>query len=395
LIYTERFLQDYPQAESVLIPDMSCIYLAKGQWKEAARTLSVLEENHPQRIELSACLLTIFGKDEDALFQYERALEQIRRDNGKRRPTMTLRGLGSLMYPLTLLRSSNPDKWKKAEEYLKTAQNDEANGFLFPSDYYPLVHLAYWRQHKENELEKETLEKSLSILYGLRVLIAYWTNVGGWSISALKTLLRRSEIYGYAFWKQEISALLSEIDAAYTDKYAEEEKERKRLSRTLIYKEDWERALDSLEMTALEIAKAAEEESVQPKETRLIWRIALEENPVRIIPAEQIKQKTGLWSKGREVSLQNLRSKAGSHFTEQDMRIVACFNPKTTHWYGNTIRYELENPEEGLLALAGHPLVFREDSAEVGLSIVKIQPSVTAQEKGEYILLSFNPDWRG
>ncbi len=149
----------------------------------------------------------------------------------------------------------------------------------------------------------------------------------------------------------------------------------------------WERSLTALERLS---ATSFFERSTEKSESRLVWRVALQEGDPTIRPIEQKHGKTGKWSKGRAVSLERLygRTKVG-FLTKQDFAVCAAI--EKDHYGGYAAEYYWDY-EAAFRELIGHPLVYRLDEPSCRLEIVRSDPHVEVRSKRGVVRLQMVPE---
>ena len=147
--------------------------------------------------------------------------------------------------------------------------------------------------------------------------------------------------------------------------------------------DNWERSLEALSTIGARKSNNSK---------RLVWELDWEKYKDSVVvlsltPLEQSLQKQG-WSRGRRVALKRLSRHAASvaGVTEQDMRAISAIRA-TLGYYGT--EYSLD-AEQALLALAGHPLLFKKDGGD-RVTVVNDEPRLSVRSgRSEWLLLLEN-----
>ncbi|MDR1741781.1 MAG: hypothetical protein LBR38_08090, partial [Synergistaceae bacterium] len=130
-----------------------------------------------------------------------------------------------------------------------------------------------------------------------------------------------------------------------------------------------------------------------PAEKRFTWEISWRDGQapdvqhVSVVPVEQTMQRTG-WSKGMKVALRRVvkGTDAVPSMSEQDCRAAAAIREESGYY--NTQEYSIDAPR-ALMALAGHPYLFRDDGSRVEVSTG--EPRLAAIREGGGYHLSLSP----
>ncbi len=150
--------------------------------------------------------------------------------------------------------------------------------------------------------------------------------------------------------------------------------------------EDWERALNTLEIIAQKSVGKTESKA-KLDETRVAWQLDFEDREVQ--PIEQKYSKKG-WTDGRNIALKRLNERDVKNLTEQDAAVVKESLKKYQggYYYGG---YEYEFVwEKAIENLVGHPFLFAKKNPSVNLQLNHHEPNLIIKEVGEDLELSFD-----
>ncbi len=149
--------------------------------------------------------------------------------------------------------------------------------------------------------------------------------------------------------------------------------------------EDWERALNTIEMIAQKsIVKT--ESSAKIDETRIAWQIDVSRKQIQ--PVEQKFSKKG-WTDGRNIALKRLKELDVKNLTEQDTAVVKnSLKTYSSYYYGG---YEFEFLwEKAIEYLVGHPYIFSQQNPSVNLHFIESEPNLVIKEIGKDLEISFD-----
>ena len=170
-------------------------------------------------------------------------------------------------------------------------------------------------------------------------------------------------------------------------KYLEELKDEigiESIGNMLPHLEDWERALNALELVAQKGGKKSSAKS-KAGETRIAWRIDFDYREVQ--PIEQKYGKSG-WTKGRNIALKRLFEKNVENLTEQDNTVVNGALKRFNNYYGSD-NFEFVW-EKAVEALVRHPLLFLQKNPFINVQITSAEPNLVIREIDDELELSFD-----
>ena len=356
---------DCPQPLRLLYAERLILH---GRLKEARAFLDGVEDAS------CACLSALLalseeGDERKALDLMEAGLDELRR-RGVRRPFFA--SWAGMFYPILLMKAGSGDA--KIKGYLtgvKAWGTSESMKSLLPL-LKALLKLPGKRENLSTHFNLG--EDGLAIFPGL--LLAHWLGLD--SKEAAPSILKLADFLE----ETGLTFVSSELRAVWGDE-AQRRAVPHPLSGILATGSEWDRLLDALEHIGGRSAPA----DAKGEDRRILWEVGWwahgdqdREVEVRsLVPIEQSRRKNG-WSKGRRIALKRL-SETGDAIagvTEQDLRAARAII-RMDGYYGVEYRIDIE---QALLALAGHPLLVREDRAE-RVEVLEVEPVLTVrQEKG-------------
>ncbi|MEL6940479.1 MAG: DEAD/DEAH box helicase, partial [Cyanobacteria bacterium J06598_1] len=160
-------------------------------------------------------------------------------------------------------------------------------------------------------------------------------------------------------------------------------------------KEAWERSLDALTSLAAPPQAAIPTVPTLEPTYRLIWRLRFDslEN-WNLVPVEQKLSVKGGWTKGKKLTPKKLYGgyACPDYFTEQDAAICEAIERQYNDSYSYRSGPSYFFSADALVALVGHPHVFREDAADVKMDVVEGEPELLVNRLTEERLqLSLSP----
>ncbi len=356
---------DCPQPLRLLYAERLILH---GRLKEARAFLDGVEDAS------CACLSALLALSEDgderkALDLMEAGLDELRR-RGVRRPFFA--SWAGMFYPILLMKAGSGDA--KIKGYLtgvKAWGTSESMKSLLPL-LKALLKLPGKRENLSTHFNLG--EDGLAIFPGL--LLAHWLGLD--SKEAAPPILKLADFLE----EMGLTFVSSELRAVWGNE-AQRRAVPHPLSGVLATGSEWDRLLDALEHIGGRSAPA----DAKGEDRRILWEVGWwahgdqdrEVEVNNLVPIEQSRRKNG-WSKGRRIALKRLSETGDSiaGVTEQDLRAARAII-RMDGYYGAEYRIDIE---QALLALAGHPLLVREDRAE-RVEVLEVEPVLTVrQEKG-------------
>jgi len=360
---------------------------------------SLEDDLKSEQLSRTAWLESISGNYQQADKIFEQSIRCIKKRTGKRK--LFLRSYAGIFHLLSLLGDGRSSALKKAIGYIDIAKKDR----------YPLSSMMEaMRPVFEDQLglasgvvpvlDLEFFENADAPLpFFLSNLFLAWTypDEAKKNISKISRLRDRARKNNYTWLAAEFSALLSILGqdkVKNRNLSAGLHKSCNTVSCVYLVKEQpkWEKTLNAL----LQLAEPGKKtKTSHMADQRLIWLFNHNEtyNYCFITPRLQKISKKGTWTKGRPVALKNLYQNHHTMegLTEQDRRVCRAIKEeyyRTSYRYGKT-EYTMDQ-DIALTALAGHPLLFLENSPEVRVELVSAEPEMQLiKEQGRLKLAVF------
>ena len=149
--------------------------------------------------------------------------------------------------------------------------------------------------------------------------------------------------------------------------------------------EDWERALNTLEMIARKSVGNAETKT-NIDETRVAWQLDFEHKEIQ--PVEQKYSKTG-WTGGRNIALKRLSERDVKNLTEQDIAVVKNALKRHQSYYYNAYEFEFDW-HKSIESLVEHPFLFLKKNPAVAVQLNPAEPNLIIREIGDNLEISFD-----
>ena len=368
-----------------------------GRFDEALRHLS--GRDYMEKMLLAGFASFVKGRNDEATSFYEQALIALKQTTRQRKIYFT--HPAGPFFILALVKRGNPDDLFRAAGYCSVACRDRLNpyekGYLF------LEMLAKSRNADpdytcilENESALSEQDPALALL--LQAMCVFWTSPRGVVKykTSLEKLHAKAQKSGAAWIAAEAAELCSRIDnsaKAFQKQAADFYKETGAAPLADIIRRSvkWERVLDA--MIALKKGPADVSAQTVEKTSRMAWLLKLDEKSGywELSPREQKRNARGGWGKGRKIALKRFlyELETFDYLTAQDIEICRHVEEDSYSWRGCT-ETEYYFDDKTPLALAGHPLVFWEDSPGTPVEIVKIEPELlVGKAPGGKIEISF------
>jgi superfamily II DNA or RNA helicase len=359
-----------------------------GRLEDAIRALE--KSGSHEQYSFAALLALTRGEKERALTLYEEGLKRIRKIERKRK-TGYLSWTG-VFYPILLLNEGADAK--KSTDYLDGVQARQRGRIA--ASAFSLLHIFFRPDIKSDELfEKGSAFNSrphLCISAFFFLLYAHWLDAD--RARRLQSLAKETYRHFAAlqmnFLAAEMAALIREIWPELAKDYNNVPVPPWPLKDLLTRQSEWERSLNALS------GLSAKGDAAAKGGKRFIWEISWMPSKgktvphVTLIPMEQTLQNAG-WSRGKAVALRRLyrRADAIPSMTDQDHRAVSAIREERMY---RGLDYYIDAPQ-ALLALAGHPYLFREDGGRVEVAVDEPRLLTVAEDKGYRMRLSpFPPE---
>lgn len=339
---------------------------------------------------------------ESALPHFERAMTLLKKETGKRK--IFFRNLSGLVYLLALLETGDPGRIQEARTLADAGARTRYNPF---SDTLRVLELLGRVQGGDftalDLIQKEvrylTVE-NVSVFFVL--LCLHWTqkNSADKVQKPLQQFHRRATQNGYDWLAAESGLLLSRVDSKESRRgeRAEaffQEHGVRRLVDVIQRESRWKQALRAL-IHLQDGPPGTASKGGANANSRMVWFLEYGEEYRywSIAPREQVRTKSGGWSKGRKIALKRLYHDLDTFdfLAPQDRAVCECIERNTYVQYGYT-QTDYEFSDRAIVVLAGHPLIFLEDEPSVQVEIRKGKPElhILSGKNGELELAFAQP----
>lgn len=364
------------------------IFLLQGKLAETAELLT--KEKDPVQLNIGAAWINFLkGENKLALNYFEDALRKHRKVVGSR---VYFDGVEGLFHILSLMKQKGKDFHKKVHVY--TDNIDSAN---YEDSFNYLKSAIYFLQNLPNDAQyylKSNPTHPLGLVF--KSVVGYWNQnqFKGSFFTYLLDYYSRAKRHGYDWMAMEFVGVLGkvypkeELRQAFGKEWIESQQKMGIVSILPIveFREKWQRSLDAL-LGLKGTRRGSGSGKLAKKSSRLVWLVDFEGQEIQ--PKEQTLNKSGGWSKGRNVALKRLKEGGVKSMTEQDMKMVSAVKMYTGWGYYGGSDYFIDF-DKGVKALVGHPFVFRMDSPGVAVEISEKQPELIVEERKGYFEVRFN-----
>ncbi len=349
-----------------------------GRFDEAVQEISDREDS--DALLLKGVAFFVKGRNGKALALFEKAFKALKKSTRKRKIYFT--HPAGLFFILALIKRGDTDDLFKASGYCQTAKEDMDNAFQ--ADYVFFEQLVESRNADPDAITfmgKSSPDlsgsKALSIL--LKALCVFWTTPQGGAKykTALTKLHGKAQKCGVAWIEAEAAELYSRLDKS-AETFRKQAAAFRKKSGTVCLADlirratKWERVLDAMINLKKEPATAFQKKIEST--SRMVWLFSFTEKYDNwdLSPREQKRNAKGIWSKGRKIALKRLFYELDTFdfLTLQDLEICRSLREDTYYWRGypeTNYYFHSKTP----LYLAGHPLVFWEDSPGTPVEMMK------------------------
>ncbi len=367
-------------------------HLLKGEPAPAEKLLEDLDDINALTLKGFSAFLA--GKNDAAISLYETAFALLKKSTRKRK--IYFENSAGIFYLIALLRSGIPQNRETARAYAEiAAKRYIPNMEHFSQMYHYLVWLIDGLQGDPTSigmLSPNNISKwNISDFHKFFLLLCrHWLNleINKAGQNLLKELTQKMSDNGYHWLAMESAELLSRTYKRNTPyrKRAVEFRNKSGI-RTMVDlmgpEEKWKGALDAL----IQLKHKKPLSPALEKSARLAWFFDFNKHYQGwdMSPREQRLSKKGTWSKGRPIALKRLVEEldAFDYFTPQDKKICAHLVEEVTRNYYGYREYSYFFADGALLALVGHPHIFKENSPEVRLELVKGEPELFIHKKNQ------------
>ncbi|NET09146.1 MAG: DEAD/DEAH box helicase, partial [Symploca sp. SIO2B6] len=377
--------------------------ICRGQFQQAE---SVLEQVSNQFQDSAAVfwgwLSFLKGDIDEAIAHYTVALVGYRK--AKRKKKAYFNTVGGVFFILALIKEGSSESLAQAREYAEFIAKQK--GHWLEQTYDSLSRViriqqgdASQRSYIAIQAQTNTIQaKRHSFEHLIRSLCFYWVD----REKATKTLAKQlkpicdsAKSAGFDWLAMELADLLSHTTggksyAKIATAFLDEHPTFTPLTHLIRPLEAWEISLKALTNLKKEAPTAATTDA----EKRMAWMVTLYGNHSWLLqPREQKVTKAGKWGKGRNIALKRLHDdrEQFDYLSAHDHNILSHLKIYRSYsgYYGSNMEYSFA--PEAMTALIGHPCVFWEDSPTVRVDVVKGEPELLVEDKGNgYLNISFS-----
>ncbi|MEW6380694.1 MAG: DEAD/DEAH box helicase [bacterium] len=336
------------------------------------------------------------GNNDQAIARYQNFLKEHRKGAGRKK--LFFNHVSGIFYLLALLKTGQAAYSREILDCIRNVEEKQQYDNEYPDAYQALKATLLSQQGQAEEariifslLKNAPPDDSISRLFS--ILAVYWITreLNADQVSMLEAIFSKAEEGGYLWFSLESANLLAAL-------FPREQKYRKRVEEIqaqtgmhsilgiIRYEAEWERSLTAL--TNL-VAGAPADKGKAVGESRLIWRLGIDQNYCRFQPVEQKLTKSGQWSKGRPVALSRLYSRKDLPFlTPQDQKICATLSMERDYWETS---YHFNWPKT-LTAMIGHPLLFHADKPDLRMELMPGSLELLVERQGNQFQIRFSED---
>jgi len=332
--------------------------------------------DNPQR---KAWLAFLTGQNEVAIKLFAEALKIFRKKIGKRKAFFN-----TIVGPFHLVALLKLNKISAFQEVLTHAKSVQANNTTSTPYKYLHATAAHLTNQSNSAVYYMTSFPRSSFDWLFKGMAAYWM---GYKVSSadIITLRQKYEAANQArlkWFEMEFAFVLSKLDKDKADYYAkigadlQTELGIQSMITAVKKVEKWEKVLQSLE--ALGVTKGKSLAVPTQAAARIIWLVDFK--GISIQPKLQKKNKSGSWSKGRNIALKKLHEGAVDSMTDHDQRIAKTIIADRSYGYYGNVDYYFDDGK-AFKAMIGHPLLFRYDNPTIPIELSEVKPELIIEEK--------------
>lgn len=334
---------------------------------------------------LQALLVYLEQGTEEAIPRFHKAFASLKKSTRKR--NISFQTLAAPFYALALLQEGSPESIKCAIDIINKAKKAENRYSLC------LIALEIYSNYKTTGSNKTNLFNYIS--HSASGSIGVWFHFLIGSLMGSKPAddhFTRLHNAAYAAASHGFTWLVNECHELYKFYHGDEEAQlvqflknaEKKLPQPLVkricIKEEWETLLDAVEMAI--VTKA----DVKDSDKRLVWVITKFYDDWVLHALEQIKLKSGAWSKGKHVLSRNRNYDPEAfpeYYSETDIRVLKIFE---NLYYNGKSQFH-----RALYMLAGQSNVFLNDTSQQ-IEIVCAEPELILKTQGGKLKIEWLPE---
>lgn len=388
-----EFLDDLPECDraeffSHLIPRL----LMGGQIATVRKLLSETETS-PLFCGFSGWVNLLEGRILTSIELFETDLDHLRK--WTKNNTEYFKGLAGIFYIIALLKHAESALFDKIDSALLSARSNRFHGSVLDTIFNLLNAVAH--------IQKFETEVACNILDGSRTcanpLAEYFSAVVEYGISHtlnpvslervsdIFTRAKNSGLHWLALECAELLNVAKSPDKDRTDYQRRVQAENNIHSIFTIIEPDepWKTRLHALTYSLSSASKAC----IKGGDLRLAWVIRLKDQHIELIPKEQKRAVSGIWSQGKRIPLKRLYGNLRlNYMTPQDQTL--CSSIRKVKHNSRVFQYFFDW-DMALPALIGHPLVFLADQPAFPIEIVRGEPKIQVEALNSSFIILFSP----
>ncbi len=393
-----------------------CLLYAEQLWLRGhpheAKAVMAAVEGHEELSDFSGqyeamrgAIAFLSGDVEDAIAYYNLGLKAVGKTQAAQAAWFEYPA--SILFFFALLQEGSVSSQQIAEKYITLLQREPHH--WFHGGMSLLLTVLQMQQGKASQVVNavQRLKQYRLQTEGLPALIEmyslYWLSVdhlSGWLPGKLSQLCQQALQAGYGWIALETAELLVSFqpESIYVEvvESLREQADSPPLMAIIEKKDPWELSLNAL-VGLIEINPPPDAPSAQQSVFRMAWRLRF--NSLArwsLTPLEQKIGAKGGWTKGKNIALKRLynEDEIPDYATEHDRKICATLTVEyeQSSYYYSAAKANYLFTNTALLALAGHPLVFLDESPNVRMDIVEGEPELLVKRlDGERLSIELSP----
>ncbi len=385
---SDETLQAIPAEERLPFHRLLAAFLL---WRgDLAEVRKLVRENPESFVAsgMAGCIDFMLGNNEQALVQFERDLQQLKKIGSGRR--MFFPSIAGLFFILSLLKTGDISYFGRIQEFIDIVRSQQSGNMLLGA-YEVLGHFLSAQEKGTADLSLDSSalpSNSITVLF--ETLVRFWLS-GGLPTSgskvegheALKLLWHRARENGFQWIAMVFAELIGRVeqDQKLLDFAADIGNKTGMVSvaDAVILEEPWKLRLKAL------ISITSDSEVLQEKNAgncRMIWLVGYHDGLISISAKEQRIGADNGWSKGRPIALSRLFSGRKLDFMTDFDRSICKSLKREQNNQNVTYRFDLKHT---LPAMVGCPMLFLEESPDISVEFVKGEPELLVEKFGDQL----------
>lgn len=321
------------------------------------------------------------GDNEKAIVLFEEDFKQVKKKTRKKK--IYLEHIAAPLHLVALLKTNQPIHYGTILTHAKNAQVSQTK----PAFNYLSAMVYHLSNEKElaNKLIDTNTGNTTSLDLIFQAMVACWMEIkpSDRYLKMLDEKFKAAQKSGLKWLELEFAYILAKVARKAADKEVYAKRAAALTKETGIQSmitavkkvEEWERVLRSLEaMTGGTTGIASKQEN----EVRVAWLVDFKKGYIQ--PKEQKVNKSGKWSKGRNIALKRLKGGGVDAMSIEDHRIAKTIIEDRSYGYYGSVDYYFDGIKT-YRAMIGHPLLFRYDNPTIPIELTEVNPELIVEEK--------------